>query len=309
MPKVLAMPDLSASRGLARLDLSDFYPADPLLWVGFAALALGTTALCQAQGITVQGESAKYFIGLALLVAGCLTRGVFPRETSIATLLETMAAFIIFPAIFAPLSYVASRSPFPAIDLTLRAADLVTGFDAVRWHDVIASSPALRWINLVAYESLIPQGLIAILILPRVGNGLQGFTMLRASTLVLLLIEVIAYLIPAIGTIPTSEAWYPDWLALRQLDVPFQIKADHLQGIISFPSFHAAMGLILAYSLRGMGMFSWLAAALNGLMIIATPAGGYHYLTDVVAGLVVAAGGIAVVRYAEQRGAAPRSLS
>ncbi len=302
------MPDLSASPALPRFDLSRFYPADPLLWAALAGLAVGTAALCQILGISIEGGSIQYVAGLVMLAAGCATRGVFQSRANVATLLETLAAFIVFPAIFAPLSYAATRSPFPPIDATLRAADLLAGFDAAWWHDVVASHPAMHWINNVIYMAMVPQSILAIFVLPMVGNGLRGFSLLRVSALSLFVMDVITYLLPAIGTIPGSQTWYPDWLALRQLDVPFITTASHVDGIVSFPSFHAAMGLILAYHLRGMGMFSWFLVALNALMVLATPAGGYHYLTDVVAGLAIAAAAIALVRYIDQRGAGPRHL-
>jgi membrane-associated phospholipid phosphatase len=297
------MSDLSASTAPRRLDRSRFYPGDSLLWTGIAGLALGTAVLCHVLRISIEGGSIQYLGGLAILAAGCLTRGFFPRYASVATLLETLAAFIILPAIFAPLSYAATRSPFPPIDAVLRATDLLAGFDAAQWHDVVASHPALWWINEAIYGSLVPQCILAIFILPQVGNGRQGFDLLRISALSLFIIDIITYFLPAIGTIPSHETWYADWLALRNLDEPFFTTASHVDGIVSFPSFHAAMGLILAYSLRGMGVLSWIFAALNGLMIVATPASGYHYLTDVVAGLAVAAGVIAAMRYRERHGA------
>jgi hypothetical protein len=70
-----------------------------------------------------------------------------------------------------------------------------------------------------------------------------------------------------------------------------------LKGIITFPSFHTSLGILLVYAYRGHR--TWLAGsiALNGLMILSVPSEGGHYL----AGAAVAVLAIAAVRMAEMR--------
>jgi membrane-associated phospholipid phosphatase len=58
-------------------------------------------------------------------------------------------------------------------------------------------------------------------------------------------------------------------------------------GLVTFPSFHAAMGLTLIYATRGIRFVFPASLVLNLLMIASTPTEGGHYLVDVIAGLAV----------------------
>jgi len=58
------------------------------------------------------------------------------------------------------------------------------------------------------------------------------------------------------------------------------------EGLITVPSFHVIWAVILAASARGwVRPFAWF---LNAAVIAATITTGWHYGTDVVAGLLVA---------------------
>lgn len=65
------------------------------------------------------------------------------------------------------------------------------------------------------------------------------------------------------------------------------------EGIITFPSLHAALGILFAAALwRVRGIKS--AALMPGaLTLIATPAYGSHYFVDVIAGVAAANASIA----------------
>jgi membrane-associated phospholipid phosphatase len=60
------------------------------------------------------------------------------------------------------------------------------------------------------------------------------------------------------------------------------------EGIITFPSFHAALGVIFMVGLWPVPVLRWIGAVVNGLMILATPIDGGHYFIDVFAGIVIA---------------------
>lgn len=64
--------------------------------------------------------------------------------------------------------------------------------------------------------------------------------------------------------------------------------AEGAQGIISFPSLHAASGLLFLMALWPVRYVGWIAALLNLAMIAATPVDGGHYFSDVAAGLAIA---------------------
>jgi membrane-associated phospholipid phosphatase len=77
------------------------------------------------------------------------------------------------------------------------------------------------------------------------------------------------------------------------------IDVATLTGIVSFPSYHATSAVLLAYFLRGIRFVFPAAIVFNGVMIVAALPIGGHYLTDVLAGLVVAAATIYAVERIE----------
>jgi membrane-associated phospholipid phosphatase len=77
------------------------------------------------------------------------------------------------------------------------------------------------------------------------------------------------------------------------------IDVATLTGIVSFPSYHATSAVLLAYFLRGIRFVFPAAIVFNGVMVVAALPIGGHYLTDVLAGLVVAAATIYAVERIE----------
>src|SRR5262249_39080816 len=71
------------------------------------------------------------------------------------------------------------------------------------------------------------------------------------------------------------------------------ISLNHLEGLVSFPSFHTAPALILMWTLSSVRYVGWAGAALNLALIAATPTVGAHYFMDIVGGVVVALAAIA----------------
>ncbi|MGY3080923.1 membrane-associated phospholipid phosphatase [Bradyrhizobium sp. LM6.10] len=91
---------------------------------------------------------------------------------------------------------------------------------------------------------------------------------------------------PAIVPV-TRDLPLPVFFGLR--DGTFRhLIAEGAEGIISFPSLHAALGLLFPLALWPVRYFGWIAALLNVAMIAATPVDGSHYFCDVAAGLAVA---------------------
>jgi membrane-associated phospholipid phosphatase len=68
---------------------------------------------------------------------------------------------------------------------------------------------------------------------------------------------------------------------------------NQTEGIVTFPSFHATLAIIMTYAVR---RYRWALAvfgSLNCLMILAIPTVGGHYLVDLFGGAVVA--GLAIL--------------
>lgn len=90
-----------------------------------------------------------------------------------------------------------------------------------------------------------------------------------------------------------TTAWtYPEVL-VRVREGSIQIlDSTCLEGLIAFPSFHAVTAVIYGYFWWQIPVARYAGVLLNGLMLISTIPVGSHYLTDVIGGVLVAAGSI-----------------
>jgi hypothetical protein len=90
---------------------------------------------------------------------------------------------------------------------------------------------------------------------------------------------------PAI--VPATRDPLPIFHGLR--DGTFRsLLGEGAEGIITFPSLHAAAGLLFIFALWPVRYLSWIIAALNTVMIASTPIDGGHYFSDAIAGMMIA---------------------
>ena len=69
-----------------------------------------------------------------------------------------------------------------------------------------------------------------------------------------------------------------------------------MQGIVTMPSYHTVMAVLLTYAFRRTGLVGYGIATLNLVMLLSIPPIGGHYLVDMLAGGALALGAIAVQR-------------
>ena len=84
----------------------------------------------------------------------------------------------------------------------------------------------------------------------------------------------------------STQHWH-DLAALRDGTLRV-LNLNLMEGIITFPSLHAASGLLVILALWRMPYVRWFALLVSGIMIAATPIEGSHYFVDIIAGLVIA---------------------
>lgn len=222
-------------------------------------------------------------------------------DPRLASGLEATAQVVAFAAVGAPLSYLAAAANLPLQDHVFAAADRALDLD---WRALLAwmnASPNLYTVLHLIYFSLTVQMSTAVLCLAFTGKLLR----LRIYTLSFILAALIAIaisaLLPAVGAWPyygltaadsphltpaVSMSW-PVFYGLR--DGSFRaLVAVGAEGIISFPSLHAALAVILMIALWPVPNLCWLTLGLNLAVLLATPIDGSHYFIDVFAGIGVA---------------------
>lgn len=270
---------------------ADLLPADRLLWTVLAAIAAIVPAWEHLLSIEITGQTQAFCIVAVLLGLRAVYVTVRPGARIIHTVLENGASIIAYTAVMAPVTYLCARNSMPLFDDVFRMADAWMGYDWQAWADFEIGIPMLSIVLRLAYASLLPQTVIALVVLPIIGDGRRGFSFIRASLIAVIVACAGSYVMPAAMPAGVNTAWYSHWAALRSA-VPFKISLSQVEGIITFPSFHASVAILILYSMRGLGAVTAVFGILELLMLVATTTYGFHYFTDVVGGIVVAVGAI-----------------
>ena len=255
----------------------------------------------------------------------CRERVVYLHRSGLRTLasiarhlrrLRRPGFFILSTAVLASLSYVGVSVGRPLVDAQFARLDAAAGFD---WNAHLAAVLARPWLAQVltlAYFSCQVQFMVVILGLALVNRKALGeFMILYAATAAIVVVVSVA--LPAAGAyihhapdpnliarLPDPEAgrWHMrDFTALR--DGSFQhLSIGGIEGLITFPSFHTALGVLFARALLRLPYLGLAGIALNGVMIISTLSIGGHYLVDVLAGGGIALAAVAALQAAHGRG-------
>jgi membrane-associated phospholipid phosphatase len=90
------------------------------------------------------------------------------------------------------------------------------------------------------------------------------------------------------GLAPTADQQqYVTVFKMLRTDQWIDLNFSHSQGLITFPSFHAILALLAAFALWPIRYVRWPAAVLACLIVISTVTTGWHYVSDVVAGILI----------------------
>jgi membrane-associated phospholipid phosphatase len=207
------------------------------------------------------------------------------RSDRIAGTAAAGAVLLISMALLATSSYVvAVISPFPLFDHGLAAADRVLGFDWNAWTAALEQHPSARRVLDASYNAMVPELVGAVLYL---GFCREARSLLTSLIVAGLITVCVSWLVPAIGHLPNAPH-VPTLLALRA----GKLLDGFPQGLVSFPSYHAAVAILLTIAFRRHVWLFPAACVLNGLMVASTLSTGGHYLVDVLAG-----GGVAWISH------------
>ncbi len=199
---------------------------------------------------------------------------------------------------------------FPLVDGTLNEWDRALGFDWNAYAVMVASNPWIHNTLSFAYGPFIAIAFAALIIVPvwfgryeRV-NEVAFLSLASASVCIGL-----AAFFPAEAawnTIATTETkaafgeplglfWLDQFRALRSGD-PVVLDLRTMQGLATFPSFHACLGLIIFWCSRGHWLTFLVGSTGGAAVLAATPVFGWHYAVDLLASGVVMAAAILLWR-------------
>lgn len=213
---------------------------------------------------------------------------------------KAAALLIVFMAAAGTLSYLVVATNARLVDASLAAWDRALGFDWPAFAAWLQARPGVEGPLHVAYASGMPQIVFVVLFLGLTARAAQLDTFLRLFILATLATVVLSGLFPAAGSwkhfgagVPAADiALLSHFEPLRDgrlRDIPLR----EMQGLISFPSLHTVLAVLLVHAMRGTILLPAFVV-LDAAMIVSTPVDGGHYLVDVLAGALLAGALIAL---------------
>jgi PAP2 superfamily protein len=293
--------------------LSDGTRGTDGIWALIGALAAVTAVWMAGVGLSFDWASALLpaLACLALVAGAAFYRTVRP-DARLAAAMSATAQLTAFTAVAALLSYAIASRGGPLWDRTLLSWDLALGLDWRAYLAFVDAHPQLGLLYTLAYQSLLFQMLLAVTVLSFTGHLIACREFVLAMILAALASILISGMIPAMAMFvqldlnpkvdfpnldPAAAFVHVADLGGLRAGTLRVLSLRHLEGIITFPSFHAALGVIFARAFWVLRWTRWPGLALNGVLIAATPIDGGHYFVDVIAGVGVAGLAIAAARH------------
>lgn len=298
LPQSCPRPDAAAAFALRWPTRAQFWgravrPSWPLVALAAAILLAGTTFgpfVYAPWDETLSRVSvvAAFMAGAALFAANGRARA--------ALMMEAFALTIAVALTVPGLTTMIAALEVPYRDAELLAADNALGFD---WQTIVLAvrdRPALSVFMSHCYSSLLWQPLILLPLLAYVDPE-RLRRVLGASTLALCLTVAVFVFVPAkTGYVHLGyqRADFPDLLANTSwgvYEILHAVRAGErqlsLEGLVTFPSYHAVAAVLFAYAWLAVPVLRWPFFALNVVMLVACVPIGSHYVVDVLAGVVM----------------------
>jgi hypothetical protein len=283
---------------------------DHLIWTIVAIVAVAVLAAPFVSNFYIEVRTFEAPVGACLaLTAGAWFYRRWRHDPKLAAALESTAQVIAFAAVGAPLSYLAASANLPLRDDAFDAVDRALGLD---WMALLAwmnYQPMLYAVLRPIYLSLTLQMTLVVLCLAFSGRLLWLRIYMLTFIFAALATIALSVVLPAAGVwphygltaaisphiMPAVDTSWPVFDGLRDGSVR-ALVATGSEGIITFPSLHAALAVILIVALWPMPVLRWVVLGLNIVMLAATPIDGSHYFIDVFAGIAVAILSLAAAR-------------
>ena len=207
------------------------------------------------------------------------------------------------------IAYLTCALNYPLIDQKLNLMDRAMGFDWLKFFHFCWTQP-IHIILKIAYDSLFSQLAFFAAWFSFFSRKDRLYEIFWIFIITLIATSLLSGFFPASG--PASalgvEALYNNNFKQIFLDMSLiraginpDFSTHGMGGIVTFPSFHTVSAIIFMYGFRKSGLIGRIIFMLNIVMLLSIPAGGDHYLMDMLAGAAGAISSIAVVRFINSR--------
>lgn len=221
-------------------------------------------------------------------------------------------ALILIGMAQATFSYLMIATAMPLQDAALSSIDHALGFDWLAFLEWTNDRPDIAQVLAWAYTSSKAQILLVAAVLAFTCAS-KMWDFLAVLMVCLTITLAISGLMPALapyavyqpapeiyrvyselGTTP-GISFLAHYEALRS-GSGFVLVFGKTEGLVTFPSYHTVVALLIPYALRHLPILFWPALAVNALVVISTLPVGGHYLVDLFGGVAVAVAGVYVLR-------------
>ncbi|MGE0499428.1 MAG: phosphatase PAP2 family protein [Rhizobiaceae bacterium] len=274
-------------------------------------LAAGTSVDMGSAAPSLAATAALACAAFALRIASAGPgRGIVVRDQTVVrpalvdTAIVAAEAYVFLLCswnVVRVLNHLSMTLALPLADDMLASWDAALGLDWNAYFAFVAARPALADFLGASYTSLTPVSAFALL-------GLLAFGRVRQAEFFVVTFFATAVVCTAAGAFFPAEAAVAHLLDRPELIASFSIEPglyhlahlealrsgampvfdlENLPGLVTFPSFHTAAGVVVAWCYRRTLLF-WPVSAYAAMMIAATPVFGGHYFVDLIAGTAVA---------------------
>ena len=272
------------------------------------AMAALSLALLVSAAVAVVGFGYRLPDSLWDIYTFCLTLGgaaAYCRWAGFDRLLQS-CLLVYWSCILSTLlkfpMYLAARFHAPLKDHTFARLDHGLGFDALALMQWTAPHPWIRTFFSLSYDALFPLMVLAV-ILPAIRYRFQAVKQLIVATSFATILGAMFFcFFPAIG--PWSVCGYaPSTAQLRCQNLLLVLRSNsvhvldlHESGIVCFPSFHTLLAVVSCVALWSIKPLRIPAVVVATCVILSTLTIGWHYLVDVIGGLLLSVLSIAVAQ-------------
>jgi len=271
-----------------------------LRWAWALTLGLGGLDWIWADhaGLVFVGWLRPTSVLVFLLLVGFLY-GYSGRNRRLSDAGNYAALWVAFSASGAVFTYLCATFAMPLRDTDFIAIDAVFGFHWLTWARFVEAHRVLQVPLLIAYFTFLPQIVGSILFFAHTEQTARNLEMIWIAMLSLIVTTIISAILPAVGPYVHFYGRQTDDIAVLmslRAHGAQRFVISGLLGIITLPSFHTVLAMVFIYVHRPPSRSFIPIAILNGLMLIAIPSEGHHYLIDMISGGFIATGCIAIVR-------------
>lgn len=274
------------------------------LFLSYLAIIVLSVLVLQIRGIGISHETWKALATTTSVAFGIAAATHVFKSDAARLAGMTVAAFIAMMAPLSVMSYAFASlgAFFPLQDGTFAAIDRAMGFDWLATVAFVNEWPTAVEVMKAGYHYTIAAVMYALVFLNVVKRIDRLTEFFWAMMLTCVAANVLSAVMPALG----AYVWYAPAYDIRNAisadsgvwhlkhfealrDGSFKVfDLASTEGLVTFPSYHTAMALLIPLAMRGYGAITAVAWVVASIVVASTVPIGGHYLIDVIAGGLLA---------------------